>query len=178
MSLIDFPDEYYESLDADRERREQEKREKEKKEAIITIAAWVSLIAISFTGLIYLEKKATKKNNQRNASYITEAVVGTPYYEWCMNAVNIDTIVCIAEGKAHLYEIDEGRDEFLENLEIGVYKVIDNNGEDKYIPVSMAVSFSTHEEAEEYAKQVVGEENVVCANYPKHNSVKTRKLVP
>ena len=36
----------------------------------------------------------------------------------------------------------------------------------------------THEEAEEYAKQMVGEENITCVNYPKHNSVKTRKLVP
>ena len=178
MCFIGFPDEYYESLDADYKRKEQERRERKRKEAIITIAAWGSFITISVTGIMFLAKKENKKNNQRNASYIAEATIDTPYYDWCLSAVNIDTIVCIAEGKAHLYEIDEGRDEFLENLEIGVYKVIDNNGEDKYIPVSMAVSFSTHEEAEEYAKQIVGEENIICTNYPKHNSVKTRKLVP
>lgn len=174
MCLIGFPDEYYESLDADYKRQEQERREREKKEAIINIVTWISLITISVTGTIFLDKKATKKKNQRNASYITEAVVGTPYYEWCLDAVNIDTIVCIVEGKAYLYEFDE----WWYDSESGVYKVMGDNGEYRYIPVSMAVSFSTHEEAEEYAKQVVGEENVVCANYPKHNSVKTRKLVP
>lgn len=178
MCFIGFPDEYYESLDAERERREQEKREKEKKEAIITIAAWVSFITISVTGIMFLAKKENKKNNQRNASYIVEATIDTPYYDWCLSAVNIDTIVCIVEGKAHLYEIDEGREEFLENFKNGFYKVIGDNGEYRYIPVSMALSFPTHEEAEEYAKQMVGEENIICANYPKHNSAKTRKLVP
>lgn len=179
MSLLENPgiigDEYFQTIE--RERQEQEEKKK-KREALIAGICTVAIVVGSFGWVVLLNKKAYKKYNERNASYITEAVVGTPYYEWCMNAVNIDTIVCISEGKAFLYEIDEGKDEFLENLEIGVYKVIDNNGEDKYIPVSMAVSFSTHEEAEEYAKQIVGEENIVCANYPKHNSTKTRKLVP
>ena len=163
----------------EKQKKAQEEQEKrEKRFAFIAVISAIVFVVGSFGGLVALDRKALKKYNKRNASYITEAVVGTPFYEWCMNAVNIDTIVCISEGKAFLYEIDEGRDEFLENLKIGVYKVIDNNGEDKYIPVSMALSFPTHKEAEEYAKQVVGEENIVCTNYYKHNSVNTRKLVP
>lgn len=177
-----FPDDIFDVYEAEskeeQQRQEKKRKEDEKRASLIAGICTIAFVVGSFGGLLVFNKKAYKKYNERNASYITEAVVGTPYYEWCMNAVNIDTILCISEGKAFLYEIDEGSNEFLDNLEFGVYKVIDNNGEDKYIPVSMAVSFSTHEEAEEYAKQVVGEENIVCANYPKHNSVKTRKLVP
>lgn len=175
-----FPDYIFDGYERELEeeqRQAKKRKEDEKRASLIAGICAVAIVVVSFGGVLLLNRKSYKKYNERNASYITEAVVGTPYYEWCMNAVNIDTIVCISEGKAFLYEIDEGSNEFLDNLEIGVYKVIDNNGEDKYIPVSIAVSFSTHEEAEEYAKQVVGEENVVCANYPKHSSANTRKLV-
>ena len=138
------------------------------------------ILAITTTlgGLYFAHKVESKisreKANERNVSYILEVDTNTKFYDWCSNATNIGTLVCIVEGKAYLYEFDSKQQE----LETGVYKVIDANGEYMYIPLDIAWCFETHESAKEYAKLIVGEENIICTNYPKHNSAKTRKLVP
>ena len=126
----------------------------------------------SYVGFVKLNANLAKKNNnKRNASYITEATIDTPYYEWCLNATDINTLVYFTDGKAYLYEFDYG----LFDPETGLYAAITPGGEYRYIPVVNTVSFDNHESAYEYAYQMLGNvDNIVCVSYPSHS----KKLVP
>lgn len=126
----------------------------------------------SYVGFAKLNANLTRKsNNKRNASYIEEADTNSKFYEWCLDATDINTLVYFENGKAYLYEFDyEAIDK-----ETGLYLAITPSGEYRYIPINNAISFEDHESAYQYAYQMLGnEDNIVCVSYPSHS----KKLVP
>lgn len=138
---------------------------------IASVLAFVGFITSAII-VAKIDARITKtRNNERNASYITEATIDTPYYEWCMNATDINTLVYFENGKAYLYEFDyESIDK-----ETGLYLAITPSGEYRYIPINNATSFGDHESAYQYAYQMLGnEDNIVCVSYPSHS----KRLVP
>ena len=126
----------------------------------------------SYVGFAKLDSYLTRKsNNKRNASYITEASIDTSYYEWCINATDINTLVYFENNKAYLYEFDYN----LFDAETGLYAAITPSGEYRYIPVVGTFSFDNHDEAYKYAYQMLGnDDDIVCVSYPNHS----KKLVP
>ena len=135
------------------------------------IALIASTIATSLGLSAYENYETRKSNNKRNASYIEEADTNSKFYEWCLDATDINTLVYFENGKAYLYEFDyESIDK-----ETGLYLAITPSGEYRYIPINNATSFEDHESAYQYAYQMLGnEDNIVCVSYPNHS----KKLVP
>lgn len=138
---------------------------------IASVLAFVGFITSAII-VAKIDARITKKrNNERNASYITGATIDTPYYEWCLDATDINTLVYFENNKAYLYEYDHK----LFDPETRLYMAITPNGEYRYIPMERAVGFDNHEAAYEYAYQMLGNgDNIVCVNYPSHS----KKLVP